>query len=236
MFPRTLQILVPHQMIENPMPGQKPVDNEELMLGVTASAGVDSVTARRAGGMKDLHLCVSPKVVKLREALQNMTQAINLALKEDFLETDLDRVYKGARVWKGTVQVKHRDYIGLGDGLFATVGKVNKSFQLTLSGPDAGSPEGRELIEKNGGGALSGILNLIGRKLDLLQEFEDKVPLFVEQALDRLEAKGMIVEWHRHEWTIETTFVGLDIILTPVLETAEQPADQQQVPAPPEQS
>ena len=194
-------------------------EERDLVIGVTAQPNSTgkAITARKAGGMKDLELCVSHTKVPLREALQNIAQAINLALQEDYLETDLDRVYKGARVRKGAVEVKHRDYIGLGDGVFASLGKLNKSFQLTLKGPDPASPEGREAIEKHGGGPISGLVSLMGRKLDLLQEFEDKVPLYVEQAFDRLEAKGMIVDWHRHEWEISTTFIGLDIIIKPVL-------------------
>lgn len=208
-------------------------EEKDLVIGVTAPAGAGggAITARKAGGMKDLELCVSHSKIPLREALQNVAQAINLALQEDYLETDLDRVYKGARVRKGAVEVKHRDYIGLGDGIFASVGKLNKSFQLTLKGPDPASPEGREAIEKNGGGMISGLVSLMGRKLDLFQEFEDKVPLYVEQAFDRLEAKGMIVDWNRHEWEITTTFVGLNIIIKPVLpEVEETPAKVQETP------
>lgn len=34
--------------------------------------------------------------------------------------------------------------------------------------------------------------------------------------LDRLEADNMIVGWNRAEWTISTTTIGLDAILSPV--------------------
>ena len=91
-----------------------------------------------------------------------------------------------------------------------------------MKGPDAGSLEGDEWIKEHGNSSFSGILNLIGRKLDLLQEFEDKVPHYVEQTLDRLEAKRIITDWHRNEWKIETTTIGLDILMTPVLTDDEE--------------
>ena len=85
-----------------------------------------------------------------------MAKALNLALKDDFVETPLDRVYRAARVREGAVQILHRDYIGLGDGIFASLGKVARSFSLTLKGPDAASPEGKVWIEEHGHGALPG--------------------------------------------------------------------------------
>jgi len=116
------------------------------------------------------------------------------------------------------VQILHQDYIGLGDGFFAQVGKLNKSFQLTLKGPDAASPEGKKLIKENKGGMVSGIFDLMGRKLNLLQEYEDKVPVYLGQTLDRLEAKRIITEWNADEWLIETSTIGLDVKMTPVSE------------------
>ena len=35
--------------------------------------------------------------------------------------------------------------------------------------------------------SIRGILNLVGRKLDLVAEYEDRVPAYVEQMFDRLE-------------------------------------------------
>ena len=109
----------------------------------------------------------------------------------------------------------HEDYFGLGDGIMASFGRAAKSFSLTLKGPDAASPEGKKWIKQNGGGSLGGVLNLVGRKLNLLQEFEDKVPIYVQQILDRLEATKLITGWNRDEWEIETTVVGLDVMMTP---------------------
>lgn len=194
-------------------------DSSDLTLGVTPGPGSGGeVTARRAGQITDMMLPVSPSKVGATLAMRNMAKAINLALLTDFLETELDNVYKGARVRKGTVQILHQDYIGLGDGFFAQVGKLNKSFQLTLKGPDAASPEGKKLIKENKGGMISGIFDLLGRKLNLLQEYEDKVPVYLGQTLDRLEAKRIITEWNSDEWLIETSTIGLDVIMTPVSE------------------
>ena len=125
------------------------------------------------------------------------------------------------RVYKGRVQIMHRDYIGLGDGFFAQIGRSLKSFRLTFRGPDAGSPEGEVWIEEHGRGSFTGVLNLLGRKLNLIQEFEDKLPIYVEQMLDRLEAQRIITNWHRNEWIIDTTSIGLDVLLTPAVETDE---------------
>ena len=174
-----------------------------------------SVTARRAGDVDDLEFCVSPALVEEVIALRHMAKAINLALKNDFIETELDGIYRASRVRDGSVHIMHNDYFGLGDGILASLGKATKSFTLTLRGPDPASPEGKKWIRENGGGALGGVLNLLLRKLNLLQEFEDKVPVFVEQMLDRLEAKKVVTDWHRDEWSIETTTIGLDVVITP---------------------
>ena len=70
--------------------------------------------------------------------------------------------------------------------------------------------------------STAGVLNLIGRKLNLLQEFEDKVPVYVEQTLDRLEARRVITDWHRDEWEVTTTLIGLDVVIHPAVEEATE--------------
>ncbi|MBT5021145.1 hypothetical protein OAH05_01875 [bacterium] len=193
----------------------------DFSIGLPADADKEVITARKAGGLTDLDMSISPRSNKPSIALRNLAKAMNIALKVDFIETELDRIYKVARVRKGQLHVIHKDYIGLGDGLFASVGKTIRSFRLTVKGPDAGSLEGEEWIKEHGKSSFSGIINLVGRKLDLLQEFEDKVPHYLEQTLDRLEAKRIITDWHRNEWKIETTTIGLDILLTPLIEDEE---------------
>jgi hypothetical protein len=199
-------------MADNDM---KPSNDIRFAFGVSEKMASETITARKAGELSDLKLCVSPAKVGLPLALRNLTKALNLAIEDDFLETPLDSVYRAARVRGGEVQVLHRKYIGLGDGIFATIGKAAQSVSLTLKGPDAASPEGEKWIAEHGGSALAGMLNLVGRKLNLIREFEDKVPVFVEQTLDRLEARNMITDWNRDEWEITTTVIGLDVILRP---------------------
>lgn len=194
----------------------KPAADPGIVIAAAARPGQGTITARKAGGLGDMALPVSPSAVPLAKALQNLAKAINIAFSSDFLENELEQVYKAARVRKGTVEILHSDYIGLGDGVMANFGRAGKSIQLTLRGPDPTSPEGKAILAKNGGGAFRGLANFLGRKLDLLQEYEDKVPTYVEQMLDRLEAAQMITGWQRDEWEIRTKVVGLDVVIRPV--------------------
>lgn len=202
----------------NQNPAANATDNLGFAIGLPTRPDKDVVTARQAGGITDLDMSISPRTNTPSVALRNLAKAMNIALKLDFIETELDRVYKAARVYKGELRVLHLDYIGLGDGVLASIGKTIRSFRLTFQGPDAGSPEGQQWIAVHGVSPVTGVFNLIGRKLNMLQEYEDKVPFFVEQTLDRLEAKRIITDWNRNEWKIETTVIGLDIIMTPLLE------------------
>ena len=185
----------------------------DLAIAINGSPAADGVvTARVAGGLYDLRLPISPAAVPLRRALHNMAKAINVALQEDFLETELEPAYRAARVRKGRVWILHREYIGLGDGVMGAIGRLARSASLTLKGPDPASPEGKRWIEEFGQkGAFRGVLNLFARKMDLVQEYEDQVPVFVEQMLDRLESVRVIVGWNRDEWEIGTSTLGLDV-------------------------
>lgn len=203
---------------------QLPGKDLQLVVGAHSDVDQGSVTARLAGGMVDLELPVSLAKVSKKIALENLTKAINLALQSEFIETPLDAVYKAARIRKGAVELLHQDYIGLGDGVLATFGKTIKSIRLTIKGPDPASPEGKAALAATGRKRpVSGVLDLIGRKLNLLQEFEDKVPMYVEQMLDRLEATRMITGWTRSEWEISTETVGLDAIIKPA--SSEKPTE-----------
>ena len=66
--------------------------------------------------------------------------------------------------------------------------------------PRPASPEGQQRIAEKGPASIRGLFNLLGRKLDLVAEFEDRVPAYVEQMFDRLEASGIIVGWDRDDW------------------------------------
>ncbi|MBK8979909.1 MAG: hypothetical protein IPM29_28765 [Planctomycetes bacterium] len=189
----------------------------DLSIAIQSGQVGDVMTARIAGTLKDLRLDVSPKSAGEPLALRNMAKAINLALQGDFLETRLEPVYAVARVRKGAVEILHRDYIGLGHGLFASIGRAARSLVLTLQGPDPSSAI-RAMEEHPVTGPVRGVLDLLARKLNLVQEYEDMVPAFVEQTLDRLEAVYMVQNWHRDEWQIDTTVIGLDVVMKPVVE------------------
>ena len=188
----------------------------ELPLGVAVSADSGTVTARRAGGLRDMGLDVDPTRAGVPVALQHLAKAVNIAFQSDFGENDLESVYQAAIVRRGEVQIIHREYFGFGDNWFGNFGRLLRSMQLTFEGPDPASPEGRRRFAEKGPASIRGVFNLLGRKLDLVAEYEDRVPAFVAQMFDRLEASGIIVGWDRGHWEIRTTAVGLDIRIGPV--------------------
>jgi hypothetical protein len=158
---------------------------------------------------------VDPDVVGIRGALQHLAKAINIAFQTDYGENYLESVYQAAIVRNGEVQVVHKEYFGFRETWFGQFGRLIRSLQLTLDGPDPASPEGQRRIAEKGPASIRGLLNLVGRKLDLIAEFEDRVPAYVEQMFDRLEASGIIVGWDRGDWDIRTTRIGLDIRIAP---------------------
>jgi len=192
-------------------PGDMPVG----VAIATDSGQGGTVTARRAGGLRDMGLEVSPKRVGIPAALQHLAKAINIAFQTDFGENYLESVYQAAIVRRGEVYIIHREYFGFGDNWFGQFGRLIRSLELTLEGPDPASPEGQERIREKGPSTIRGILNLIGRKLDLVAEYEDRVPAYVEQTFDRLEGSGIITGWDRDDWDIWTTTIGLDIRIAP---------------------
>ena len=153
--------------------------------------------------------------VGVKAALQHLAKAVNIAFQTDYGENYLESVYQAAIVRRGEVHIVHREYFGFGDTWFGQFGRLVRSLELTLEGPDPASPEGQAAIKEKGPRTIRGILNLIGRKLDLVAEYEDRVPAYVEQMFDRLEASGIIVGWNRDDWEIWTTTVGLDIRIAP---------------------
>lgn len=169
------------------------------------------MTARKAGGLRDMAMMVDPEAVGIKAALQHLAKAVNIAFQTDYGENYLESVYQAAIVRNGEIQIVHKEYFGFGDNWFGQFGKLLRSLQLTLEGPDPVSPEGQQRIAEKGPATIRGILNLIARKLDLVSEYEDRVPAYVEQMFDRLEASGIIVGWDRNNWEIYTTKIGLDI-------------------------
>ncbi len=207
------------------MPGIPPILNTpnssgDIGLGVAVSADSGSggtVTARKAGGLRDMAMGVDPDEVGVRVALQHLAKAINIAFQSDYGENYLEAVYQAALVRKDEIHVIHRDYFGYRETWFGQFGRLIRSMELTLEGPDPASPEGRKLIAEKGPASIRGLLNLIGRKLDLTAEFEDRVPAYVEQMFDRLEASGIITGWDRSDWEVWTTTIGLDIRIRAVV-------------------
>jgi hypothetical protein len=202
----------------NPVTGANSAASGDVPLGVAlqAKAGESgTVTARKAGGLRDMGLDVDPGSVGVDGALQHLAKAINIAFQSDYGENYLESVYQAAIVRRGEVHIIHREYFGFGDNWFGQFGRLIRSLQLTLEGPDPASPEGQARIAEKGPSTIRGILSLIGRKLDLVAEYEDRVPAYVEQTFDRLEASGIIEGWDRNQWEIWTTKIGLDIRIAP---------------------
>lgn len=192
------------------------VPSGDVGLGVAVdSAGSGTVTARRAGGLRDLAFQVDPDVIGVKGALQHLAKAVNIAFQTDYGENYLESVYQAAVVRNGALLIVHKEYFGFGESWFGQFGKLIRSLQLTLDGPDPASPEGQQRIAERGPSTIRGLFNLMGRKLDLVTEYEDRVPAYVEQMFDRLEASGIITGWDRGDWEIRTTRVGLDIRISP---------------------
>jgi hypothetical protein len=182
-------------------------------VAVAAEGG--TVTARKAGGLRDMALDVDPDRVGIAAALQHLAKAVNIAFQTDFGENFLESVYQAAIVRRGEIHIVHREYFGFGDSWFGQFGKLLRSLQLTLEGPDPASPEGQRRIAEKGPATIRGLLNLVARKIDLVAEYEDRVPAYVEQMFDRLEASGIIVGWDRDDWEIRTSRIGLDVLIRP---------------------
>ena len=216
--PRARSSVPPPRVVMAPVPPivAAPAASGDLGLGVAVAPGIGGVvTARQAGGLRDLALEVDPDVIGITGALQHLAKAINVAFQTGYGENFLEAVYQAAIVRRGEVHVIHKEYFGFRETWFGQLGMLLRSLQLTLEGPDPVSPEGQRRILEKGPSSIRGLLNLLGRKLDLVAEFEDRVPAYVEQMFDRLEASGIIVGWDRDDWEIRTTKVGLNIRISP---------------------
>ena len=216
--PQSKPKLTPSQAPLKVTSSPSPEGTGELPLGVAISTGAGesgTVTARKAGGLRDMALEVNPRKVGVKAALQHLAKAVNIAFQTDFGENYLESVYQAAIVRRDQVHIIHREYFGFGDNWFGQFGRLIRSLQLTFEGPDPASPEGRQRIIDKGPSTIRGIFSLIGRKLDLVAEYEDRVPAYVEQMFDRLEASGIILGWDRNDWEIWTTQIGLDIRIEP---------------------
>jgi hypothetical protein len=193
-------------------------------VAIAPGSGGGVVTARKAGGLRDVALEADPDAIGVKGALQHLAKAVNIAFQTDYGENYLESVYQAASVRNGEVQVIHKEYFGFRDTWFGQFGMLLRSIGLTFQGPDPASPEGMRAIRERGPATIRGLLNFVGRKLDLVAEFEDRVPAYVEQMFDRLEASGIITGWDRDDWDISTTRVGLNIRIRPRRARMEQEA------------
>lgn len=205
-------------------PVAPPEPSREVDVAIAAAASKEGgvVTARRAGGLRDVGLEVDPRKCSVPAALQNLAKAINIAFQTDYGENFLEAVYQAAIVTDDEVRIFHKEYFGFGNSWFAQFGRLLRSMNLSLSGPDPASPEGQKRILEHGPATIRGLLNLVGRKFDLVPEYEDRVPAYVGQMFDRLEGSGIIQGWHREDWNIRTTRIGLDIRIWPADRVMEE--------------
>lgn len=193
-----------------------PIGSTDVGIAVSADSGSGGVvTARRAGGLRDMALEVDPDTVGVKAAMQHLAKAVNIAFQTDYGENYLEAVYQAAVLRNGELQIVHKEYFGFRDTWFGQLGMLLKSMQLTFQGPDPASPEGQQRIAEHGASTIRGLFNFLGRKLELVTEFEDRVPSYVEQMFDRLEASGIITGWDREDWRITTTKIGLNIRVVP---------------------
>ena len=70
-------------------------------MAVTPESGGGTVTARKAGGLRDMALDVDPGRVGVAAALQHLAKAVNIAFQNDYGENYLESVYQAAIVRRG---------------------------------------------------------------------------------------------------------------------------------------
>ena len=84
-----------------PTTARLPAAQGDMPLGVAISTGTGesgTVTARKAGGLRDMALEVNPHKVGVKAALQHLAKAVNIAFQTDFGENYLESVYQAAIV------------------------------------------------------------------------------------------------------------------------------------------
>jgi len=85
-----------------------------LGVAVSADAGGGTVTARKAGGLRDMAMEVDPDTVGVKAALQHLAKAVNIAFQTDYGENYLEAVYQAAIVRNNEIHIIHREYFGFG--------------------------------------------------------------------------------------------------------------------------
>ena len=137
-------------------PSATRVADGDVPVGVAVSAEpgkAGTVTARKAGGLRDMGLVVDPRKVGVKAALQHLAKAVNIAFQTDYGENYLESVYQAAIVRRGEVNIVHREYFGFGDSWFGEFGRLIRSLRADARrprprlarGPEADRREGAEL-------------------------------------------------------------------------------------------
>jgi len=76
-------------------------------------------------------------------ALQHLAKAINIAFQTDYGENYLESVYQAAIVRRARCTSFIASNFGFGDNWFGQFGRLIRSLQLTLEGPDRLHPRGK---------------------------------------------------------------------------------------------
>src|SRR5258708_6931707 len=87
---------VPLAPIEAPVGG-----DVGLGVAIAADGSGGTITARRAGTLRDMGLDVDARKVGVRAALQHLAKAVNIAFQTDYGENELESVYQAAIVRNG---------------------------------------------------------------------------------------------------------------------------------------
>ena len=87
-------------------PGPQPTTSPWAWPFLPSPARPGTVTAQKAGGLRDMALEVDPDKVGVKAALQHLAKAVNIAFQTDYGENYLESVYQAAIVRNG--EVDHR--------------------------------------------------------------------------------------------------------------------------------
>ena len=123
-----------------PSPGAS--GDVSVAVAASGEGGGGTVTARKAGGLRDVALEVDPKAVGVKAALQHLAKAINIAFQTDYGENYLESVYQAAIVRRGEILIVHKEYFGFRENWFGQFGMLLRSMQLTLEAPTPPRPRG----------------------------------------------------------------------------------------------
>ena len=87
--------------------------------------GGGTITARKAGGLRDVGMIVDPREVGIPAALQHLAKGVNIAFQTDYGENYLEAVYQAAIVYDDEIRIVHKEYFGFGQSWFSQLGKLS---------------------------------------------------------------------------------------------------------------